>query len=481
MDDDALVAIVVGPEKVDEGEAAQFTVTLSQPLSEAVTVSYATADGEATAPADYAAAAPDAVVEIAAGDTTATFMVATMEDTLAEADETFAVTLTAVNLPPALATLNTELGPAATVMIVDDDKLTVSVTGPESVVEGAVATYTVTLAGGTGSAAVVVDYNTDDSTATEDKDYTAPSGKLTITAGAESGRIAIQTTADKVVEPRETLVVKLTGAETAGTVTVGTPNKATTEIVDPVFDSINRVNQALLPAAARTSAASTLDALGRRMELAVPGTAPMASADLAGLTGLYRALQANERALQDGSYDLAQVLGGSSFLMPLSSHEGMEEEQISFAIWGSGDFRGISGGDPDEDDVDWNGSAWGARIGADMRFIDSLLTGLAISWTGTALDYEDDTGGADMSGTYGSSLISVHPYVGWTTPDFGLWASFGLGWGEVQIDDSVADAQSTALTQWSLGGGASVTLLATDAMIAGGTTGSEAQGGRIPL
>ena len=56
-----------------------------------------------------------------------------------------------------------------------------------------------------------------------------------------------------------------------------------------------------------------------------------------------------------------------------------------------------------------------------------------------------------MSGTYGSSLISVHPYVGWTTPDYGLWASVGLGWGEVQIDDSVADAQSTGLSQWSLG------------------------------
>ena len=327
-----------------------------------------------------------------------------------------------------------------------------------------------TLAGGIGSAAVVVDYNTDDSTATEDKDYTAPSGKLTITAGDQSGRIEIQTTEDKVVEPRETLVVKLTGAETAGTVTVGTPNKATTEIVDPVFESINRVNQALLPAVTRASAASTLDALSRRMELAVPGAAPMATADLAGLTGLYRALQANERALQDGSYDLARVLGGSSFLMPLSSHDGMEDAEISFAIWGSGDYRNISGGDPDKGDVDWTGSAWSARLGADMRFIDSLLTGLAISWTGSALDYEDDTGGADMSGTYGSSLISVHPYVGWTTPDYGLWAAFGLGWGEVQIDDSVADLQSTALSQWSLGGGASVTLLTTDAMIEGGTT-----------
>ena len=465
-DDDELTASVVGPESVPEGNAARFALTLSQPVEVPVTVSYATKDGTATAGTDYEAA--DSSVEIAAGETTAMFMVNTLQDTLAEADETFSAMVTQLTLSLAF---NTAPGTAATVMIVDDDKLTVSVTGPKTVVEGEVATYTVTLKGGTGSAAVAVDYSTDDSTATKDKDYTAPSGKLTIAAGATSARIAIETKEDKVVEPRETLVVKLTGAATVGTVTVGTPDKATTEILDPVYESINRVNQALLPAVARASAASTLDAVSRRMEWAVPGAAPMATADLAGLTGLYRALQANERALQDGSYDLAKVLGGSSFLVPLSSHEGSEEAlDIGYAFWGSGDYRGISGGDPDKADVDWSGSAWSARIGADMRFIDSLLTGLAISWTGSALDYDDKTGGANMSGTYGSSLISVHPYVGWTTPDYGLWAAFGLGWGEVQIDDSVADAQSTGLSQWSLGGGASVTLLVTDAMIEGGTT-----------
>ena len=469
-DDDQLTATLTGLETVPEGAAASFTVTLSQPLSEPVTLSYATADGSASAGADYAAAGPDAAATIAVGETTATFMVATMGDTVAEANETFSVQLTAVNRPPALATLKTALAPEATVTIVDDDKLTVSVAGPGTVVEGSVATFSVTLTGGTGSAAVVVDYTMAGSTATRGKDYTQPSGKLTIAAGTNAGTIAIQTAEDKVVDPRETLVVRLTAAGTTGTVAVGTPATATTTIVDLVFESMKRVNQAVLPGVARASAASNFDALSRRMELAVPSAMAMGTADLAGLTNLYRALQANERALQDGSFDLAQVLGGSSFLMPLSSHDGMEGSEISFAIWGSGDYRNISGGDPDAADVDWNGSAWSARLAADMRFIDSLLTGLMVSWTGSALDYEDDTGDAGMSGTHGSSLISVHPYVGWTSRDFGLWAAGGLGWGEVQIDDSVADSQSAALTQWSLGGGASVTLLATDAMIAGGTT-----------
>ena len=227
---------------------------------------------------------------IAAGETTATFIVATMPDTVAEENETFSVQLNAVNRSAALATLKTSLG-GMTVTIVDDDRLSVSVTGPKTVVEGSVATFTVTLAGGTGSAPVVVDYSTSDSTATAGRDYQAPSGKLTIAAGDQSGRIAIKTEEDKVIDPRETLVVKLTGAATTGTVTIGSPDKATTTIVDPVFESINRVNEALLPGVARASAASTFDALSRRMELAAPSASPMAMADMAGLTELYRALQ----------------------------------------------------------------------------------------------------------------------------------------------------------------------------------------------
>ena len=151
------------------------------------------------------------------------------------------------------------------------------------------------------------------------------------------------------------------------------------------------------------------------------GGDPAATVDLAGLTGLYRALQANEYALQDGSYDLAKVLGGSSFLVPLSSHDGDSEGGVGFAVWGGGDFRMIGGGA--EDTVKWDGSVWSARVGADVRFVDSLLTGMVVSYASGALDYTDATPRDDREGTYGTWMASVHPYVGWTAPDFGLWAS----------------------------------------------------------
>ena len=257
-----------------------------------------------------------------------------------------------------------------------------------------------------------------------------------------------------MLEPDETLVVTLTEATTtAGMARVGSPRSATTRIEDPVFHSINRP--------------------------------PAAPADLAGLADFHRALQANERALQDGSYDLAQVLGGSSFLVPLSSHDGASGSGVDAAVWGGGDFRMIGGGDQeDEDSVVWVDPVWSARLGADLRFVDSLLTGLAVSWASGALDYVDEIPRNDREGTYASWLISAHPYVGWTTPDFGLWATGGFGWGGVTIDDSDEDmeAQEADLTQWSVGAGASVTLLSTDWFIAGGTTALKlkAEGGPRP-
>ena len=313
-----------------------------------------------------------------------------------------------------------------TVTIEDNDELSVSVTAPKTVVEGDIARFTVRVGGAESTAPVNVSYSLG-GTAKAPADYTAPSGSITIGEGQATATIAIQTKADKVLEVDETLVVTLDSAATAnGAARVGSPKSATTAIQDPAYHSINRVNQALLPGVVRASTASALEAIGWRMAEGARGDSS-AGADLAGLTGLYRALQANEYALQDGSYDLAKVLGGSSFLVPLSSHEGDSDGGVGFAVWGGGDFRGIGGGA--EDAVKWDGSMWSVRVGADVRFVDSLLTGMVVSYASGALDYTDAIPRVDREGTYGTWLASVHPYVGWTTPDFGLWASGGFGRG----------------------------------------------------
>ena len=113
------------------------------------------------------------------------------------------------------------------------------------------------------------------------------------------------------MDPDETLVVTLTEATTsAGTVTVGTPATVTTTIEDPVVDSINRVTKSVLPGVARAISASTLGGVSSRMAQAAAGPPPAATADLSGLSRLYGVLQSNERALQDGTFDLARVARG---------------------------------------------------------------------------------------------------------------------------------------------------------------------------
>jgi CSLREA domain-containing protein len=91
---------------------AVFTVTLSAASSGTVTMAYATANGSATTPADYQAAA--GTVTFAPGDTSETITVKVVGDTLDEPNETFVVNLS----DPDGATLADAQG---TGTILDDD------------------------------------------------------------------------------------------------------------------------------------------------------------------------------------------------------------------------------------------------------------------------------------------------------------------------------------------------------------------------
>ena len=214
---------------VTEGLAAAFTVELSGAVSSSVTLNWSTSDVTATAGSDYTAVSSGTVTFGAGSTASQTLTVTTLGDSLAEAEETFMVTLTGSNLPAGVS-----LGTAtATGTITDDEALTVSVAGPLTVVEGNTATFTVSVAGGTSTAPVVVTYTVGGTATAGGTDYTAPGVMLTLDAGASSGTIAIPTTADAVLDPNETLSVTLTNASTsAGTVTVGSPAAAAATIAD---------------------------------------------------------------------------------------------------------------------------------------------------------------------------------------------------------------------------------------------------------
>jgi hypothetical protein len=219
----------VGDVRVTERNAgttsATFTVTLSAPSTETVTVDVETAAGTAKR-ADFVATRGR--LTFVPGSVRQAFAVAVKGDTLAETDETFFVTLT----NPMNATLKRARAKAT---IVTDDAAGASAaaavsiaattaTATESVRNGV---FTVTRAG-TTSAPLSVRY-TVAGTATASTDYRTLSGTVTIPAGAASARIAVVPTADTRVDTGETVVVTLA----AGTgYSVGSPAAATVRIID---------------------------------------------------------------------------------------------------------------------------------------------------------------------------------------------------------------------------------------------------------
>ena len=89
-DDDAAPEVVVSGVTVSEGEAAELALTLTVPSGRAVAVTWSTVDGTAVSGADYEAVSSGEVM-FAAGETTHTVVVSTVDDALHEGEESFVV------------------------------------------------------------------------------------------------------------------------------------------------------------------------------------------------------------------------------------------------------------------------------------------------------------------------------------------------------------------------------------------------------
>ena len=228
----------------------------------------------------------------------------------------------------------------------------------------------------------------------------------------------------------------------------------------------NTVIESVLPQVMRAMTASTVDAVSGRIERAISDTPPVAELSFGGASTLSDAILANGHALDSGTFDLSRLLANSSFTMPLgAADKGSGGLFGNLAFWGSGDYRGISGGSPQS--VDYDGSVVSANLGVDTRIGADMLAGVSLAQTSGTVDYT----ASNVSGELTTSLTSINPYLGWQMlGGMNLWAMAGFGWGEVEIDDESAGTQASDLTQQMAAAGASGTLMSTDQMIAGGTT-----------
>ena len=217
-DDEYLTARLIPPaqRQIPEGSEAPalFLVELSHEETSSneqeVTVDWTVTPGTAAPGEDYVEAGGRVIIP--AGQTTGTFEVNLVDDSLFEAwAETFTVTLTGGKRVDIDEDLN-----SATIQIRDDDSVGVALfADAEHVTEGENATFTVQLTGAETTAPVEVEYETAGN-AESGEDYTAPSGTLTIPAGQRFGVITIVTLVDGVVDPDETLKVKIAEVTSLG-------------------------------------------------------------------------------------------------------------------------------------------------------------------------------------------------------------------------------------------------------------------------
>ena len=199
---------------------AVFTVELSAPSDQTVTVNYATLDNTANSRRDFVA--KDGTLTFAPGETSKTIAVEVKGDKKIEPTQDFFVQLdNAVN-----ADLLDSQGVGT---IVNDDSKPTNPPDPNtplpaisidttSVVEGnsgkSNAVFTITLSAASEQA-VTVDYSTAEGSANSRRDFIAKSGTLTFAPGETSKTIAVEVKGDTKIEKSEAFYLDLKNAVNA--------------------------------------------------------------------------------------------------------------------------------------------------------------------------------------------------------------------------------------------------------------------------
>ncbi|MFN6564165.1 MAG: Calx-beta domain-containing protein [Nostoc sp. ChiSLP01] len=217
INDDNQPTIIISDVSVAEGNAgtttnANFTVTLSNPTSQQVTINYNTSDGTGVvSDSDYNSAS--GTITFNPGETSKVISIGVIGDSTFEIDEIFFVNL----LGATNATITDSLGVGT---IINDDNQPTIIISDVSVAEGNAGTttnanFSVTLSNASYQS-VTVNYNTSDGTGVvSDSDYNSAFGTITFNPGETSKTLSIGVIGDDNIESNETFSVNLLGATNA--------------------------------------------------------------------------------------------------------------------------------------------------------------------------------------------------------------------------------------------------------------------------
>ena len=232
------------------------------------------------------------------------------------------------------------------------------------------------------------------------------------------------------LKPGSTRYYRVSAMNSAGT---GMPSGIAVAVTDDPVERAGRVNLAILPHFAAAMTSSTLSAISARIESV---ESRRGSPNQVSGAGLPRLTGAAGLSKLDGGPTLGHLLDGAFFALPLGRSGGQEDTPgITAGTWGGAEYHSM--GEPESQDVRWEGDMLTLHVGTDMRVRPNLLLGVAASRSAGNYTFTDFTGGREVAGTYQPGMTSLNPYVAWFPGRAGvsLWAVAGMGWGEAEIDE----------------------------------------------
>ena len=212
----------------------------------------------------------------------------------------------------------------------------------------------------------------------------------------------------------------------------GEPSAVASAATDDPVQRAGRLNAKVLPHVAAAMTSSTVGAIADRIDAVASGMGMARRVEAGGLSSMAATMSspgAGGRGLgRHDRFGAATLLDGSSFQMPVGG--------LSMASWGAGEYHRL--GEPGASDLEWSGSMASGHVGADVRVAADILAGVAASHSQGSFDFTDRTGASPVTGTYGTAMTSVNPYVAWFPGGRGnaAWATGGFGWGDVEVEDS---------------------------------------------
>ena len=509
LDDDLSILSISGGGEVTEGDTgssvqAVFTVSLAPARHQEVSVSYATADGTAEAGSDYTAAS--GTVTFSPGEISRTVAVTVNGDDEAEANETFSVTLTGT--PD--GQIDSQNSSAEAVIVNDDEKMVDASMSGEFSVGDTTVTVDSTLPADTGLEVVLpselesggavieeltvtlgptdeeIDADLFGYTGTDDDHVLVDIDVSPVPDAAVRVCLPVTEGLRRAAGEQRLYLIRFSGGSWGELSSTTEENMVCADVngfspfalvyqIDFIKRRFGEVNRAILPELARAMTSSALEAITARIEAVMSGGPDVNSLNVQSpheeeYGHIEPGLRLGE--FEDGeTLSLLDSIDGSRFSLSLARGydlaEGGGESSGSrsggLGMWISGDYRNLSGKGGGL--VDWDGRLVSGHLGADYRFGQSFLAGVATSWSQGSFDYTGRGDGTRVSGDYGSRMNSFHPYLGLSlSRRLGVWAAGGWGFGEIRIDDGEVSGRRRAATRLgTLATGADLQLLGSGA------------------